>query len=497
MSNRCQDVSRIGVPLMTANMRSKYWLAILILLLAFALRVRDQAHLEFWTDEAMSVQHIQTANWPALVDSLAHNEGMPVLYFVVLQISSRMTDSEIGLRLISLWLGAITVALGIAFGYRYFSSAAGLWLGALLAISSLFVLLAQWARPYSLAICLTLGLLLLTLRLSDKTAKRRDWLLFWLCGTAAMYTLYTLGFVLVGSAVYMAYRRYPLGLRLGLAPIVVSGLAILAAFLPWLPILLHQGTWTAKALWWVASPEPRLLPETIDQFMFGAEIRGWPKIITLIVVPVLVVGLIWGAYCAAKKGRLAFPLFTSGVPLAIFWVLSYHTPLYVPRHAFFAVPGCLLLVVEALLSVRLPARTVLGLSLVTGGVVAQLTPIIDTGANIPWSQVASYLAQKAQPHDLVIFSPPFQQPAFEIKYNGSPLDLEGIGQYEAYTHRPDAIFDVRVPLDSAKHWAVGRQSFWLIVDSRWPVAWGAWEFKATSEIKYPGVTVYHYQRGGS
>jgi hypothetical protein len=480
---------------MIAENRRGAWLAMLIVLGAFALRVRDQAHVEFWTDEAVSVQHVRAATWPALVDSLARNEGMPVLYFALARLWSQVADSEIGLRLLSLWLGALTVALSVALGRRCFhSTAGGLWLGALTGISSLFVVLAQWARPYSLALCLTMALLLLTLRLGGPRARRRDWALYWLCGAAAMYTLYTLGFVLVGSAAYLAYRRYRLGFRPGLAPIAASGLAILAACLPWVPILLHQGAWAPRALWWVQPPEPRLLLETLDQFVFGTEVRGWPRFLTLLAVPLLAVGLMWGAYQAARRGRLAFPLLNGGLPLALFWLLSYRTPIYVPRHAFFAAPGCLLLLTEALAAIRAPARTVLGLSLLAGGLAAQFTPLVDSGLDIPWSQVAAYLARQAGAHELVIFSPPFQQPAFEIKYQGAPLDLEGIGQYEAYTHRPDAVFDVRVPLARAQAWTSGRQSFWLIEDSRWPVAWGRWEFKATGEMKFQGVTVYHFQR---
>lgn len=470
--------------------KQQQWLAVLIILFAFGLRVYNQAHLNFWSDEAVSLQESGAAN---VVDAIYHNEGMPILYFGLLHFWLPLTNSEIGVRLISLWLGAVGVALAIQLGFRYFKSQAGLWFGVIIAGSSLFILLSQWARPYSLAICLTLSLLILALRLGRPSVGLRHWLLFWLFGTLAMYTLYTLGFVLIGVGAYLAYKRYPLGLRAGWGPLALASAGIGLAFAPWVPIVLHQSSWAIKALWWITPPQPRLLLETMDQFLLSSELKGWPKIITLLIVPVAIVALVWGGYRAAKMHRLAFAILTSGLPLAIFWLLSYRSPLYVPRHAFFIMPGLALFMVETLVILKRPIQLVTGLALVAASLLAQLTPTPASGLDIPWDQVSNYLAQNAQAGDLVIFSPPFQRPAFEIKYQGPALDLEGIGDYEAYTHRPDAVFDVRVPLARAKSWATGHSSFWLIEDSRWPVQWPGWNLKQLREMKYEGVTVYEYQ----
>ena len=470
------------------------WLGCLILLVSFGLRLRDQARVEFWTDEAVSLRHARTTNWPALVESLARNEGMPPLYFFGLQVWRQgLGESELALRFPSIGLGVIGVALMAALAQRAFRRDAGLLGAAIMAVSPIHITLSQWARPYALALCITLCLLLLALELG-KRSSLRAWVLFCLMAIAAMYTLYILGALLVGVGLYIAYQRRRRGLWDGLGPTVVAGLVTLIAFAPWLPVVLHQNTWAPQALWWVPPPQPRLALETLDQFLLGAEQRGWPVPLVLVFIPSIVALLLLGAYRAWKAGRLSFVLLSTGLPVLMIWIVSYWSPIYLPRHVAFALPGVVLLLMEAALSFRPILRSAMIATLVGAALVAQAMPLADQGNVIPWARVAQWTASQVRPGDVVVFSPPFSQAAFEIKYNGPPVEEYGIGEYETYARRPDAVFGVHIPLETIREWVRNRTEFWLLEDARWPNDWGDWEFQGTLRAEFPGLRIYQYSR---
>jgi hypothetical protein len=98
--------------------------------------------------------------------------------------------------------------------------------------------------------------------------------------------------------------------------------------------------------------------------------------------------------------------------------------------------------------------------------------------------------------DMIVFSPPFQQSAFQVKYQGPPLETQGIEDYQTYVQSPDAVFNVKIPIHQLRAWADNRAYFWLLEDQRWPTDWErvSWEFKAVPEAHFPGLTIYRFTR---
>lgn len=470
------------------------WLSIFILLVAFWLRVHDLARADFWTDEAVSIQHVRTQSLSTMIDSLARNEAMPPLYFMGLRLWRGFGESEFFLRFLSVFYGITSVALMAVLGRRLLGREAGLLGAAIFALSSMHITLSQWARPYALAICIAIGLLLVALELG-RNPSLRGWAVFWVLAATAMFTLYVLGTMLLGTGLYIWYKRRRLGLTQGLGPVAAVGLGTLAVFSPWLPIVLHQSTWAPKALWWVPPPQPRILLETLDQFLLGVLSRQWlSSLAAAFVISSIVVLLFLGIYRAWKAGRLSFVLLTAGFPLALIWIVSYWSPVYHPRHVAFALPGMVLLLVEGILTFKRVPRSAFAIVLLGASLVAQAAPLYQQGDVIPWSRVAEWIASRARTGDLVVFSPPFQQPAFDIKYDGPPLETRGIREYETYVHQPDAVFDVYIPLSAIKGWVKDRPSFWLLEDTRWPTSWGEWEYQGSLKAKFLGLRVYLFER---
>lgn len=204
--------------------------------------------------------------------------------------------------------------------------------------------------------------------------------------------------------------------------------------------------------------------------------------------------LLLGMYRAWKAVRLSFVLLTTGLPLALIWGVSYWRPIYLSRHVVFALPGVVLLLLDGVLSFKPLLRSALIVLFLGTGVLAQTTPFMDQSIFIPWSEVAAWMSSHVRADDLVVFAPPFQRSAFDIKYDGPPLDERGIGEYEAYVNQADAVLGVHLSLNVVRGWVVDRPSFWLLEDMRWPTDWEEWDYQGTMVAEFPGLRIYEYRQ---
>lgn len=228
---------------MTAGGR-RLCLLVLLLLLAFSLRVHRIGDQRVWWDEGWSVW---AARFPA-ADILRQtgNDVHPPLYFALLHAwRAGSGDSEAGLRLLSAYLGLLTVAGTFALGR---SMARGLlppgaawragWLAALLlAVSRFAIAWSQEIRMYALATLLGV-VAAWAARQLWAGGRRRDAAIFLLATVAGLYTLYLFGLVWAATNLaWMLGRIRPRSAQAkpgeGWWQWVSLQLAVLALFLPW------------------------------------------------------------------------------------------------------------------------------------------------------------------------------------------------------------------------------------------------------------------------
>lgn len=159
--------------------------AAVIFLLAGAIRLHQIDSQSLWFDEGWSAW---AAIQPTLLDAALADETNPPLYYVLLNIGARfLGDSEFSLRLPSLWLALIAVALTWQVARRSFgrrSAWLALWLAA---CSAPLWWAAQEARMYALLAALMPALWLVWQRLLQRP-RRRDWLLLLCLETLILYT---------------------------------------------------------------------------------------------------------------------------------------------------------------------------------------------------------------------------------------------------------------------------------------------------------------------
>jgi hypothetical protein len=135
----------------TRNLKPFGWwlLVLLLLLLAFALRIHNLGGQSLWNDEGNSfVQSIRPV--PEIISNAARDIHPPGYYLLLAGWRSIFGTSEFGLRSLSLFASLLTVAFTCGIGARLFGRPAGLIATGVVAVNTFSIYYAQETRMYAL-----------------------------------------------------------------------------------------------------------------------------------------------------------------------------------------------------------------------------------------------------------------------------------------------------------------------------------------------------------
>lgn len=360
---------------------------LLILWLAFALRLYRLDFQSIWWDEGHS---IFVATNPILqIPTLPAMDVHPPAYFALLHLWMAMAgSSEFALRYLSVIFSLLTLALLWPFATALANRArtpppAARLVALLAAISPLYVAYAQEVRSYAMITCLALASTYILWRLlfrgqrPGSARQQSALLLLYIVLTAAcLYTHYfTIFLLLFQNLVWLAWLfrshflfRYPAAAVKGQARLwLASQLGILLLFAPQLWLALRQVT---------SYTNPNLVPPTLAHFAS----RSWQAYtVGLTVEPalarwgmaamagVLLVG--WLIQLRTNRGKLTIPaLFLSGwllLPLGAYFIVLQRQPSFEPRYMILVTPALFLLLALGLghappLKPRRPGSTIQG-----------------------------------------------------------------------------------------------------------------------------------------
>ncbi len=156
-------------------------------------------------------------------------ELTPPLYYVLAWLAARLGDTPEALRLPSLLAGIAAIPLTYLLGLRTVGRRAAIVGAALVATSPFLIFYSTEARAYSLMLLLGLVSTLTLLRALDH-GRPRWWAAYAVSSCAALYTHYTVVFVLAGAFAWACFTRP--GAR---RPLLAANAAAALGFLPWLP----------------------------------------------------------------------------------------------------------------------------------------------------------------------------------------------------------------------------------------------------------------------
>lgn len=410
---------------------------ILITAVAACVRFCGLGAESFWLDEATSLLLArmdlrEMVGWTAA-------DVHPPLYYSLLHYWLALGTNEVAIRALSALAGTLTVPFVYGIGRLLFGRATG-WVAALLlALSPFHLWYSQEARMYALVAFLTtcsVYCMLEALRGKNGLA----WVGYVLSACLSLYTHYYAFFILLFQNAFMAYlcltdsRR-----RRSLGAWAAAQVAVLLCFVPWLPVIMRQasqggGGWVARS---IGVPSIDVLAHTAIVYTVGMTRPWYPSLARrgayLLFGACGVVALLGVAKREPSQSRLTgvqallFVAAYLALPLGAAWVLSQWKPMYAMRYLLPFLPAYLLLVARGAAAVRWPwARWGLVVLLVLTQAVG-VHIIVREAQNPDWRGVAAYVLERAEPGDVVMFSP-----GWDIK----PFDYYAQGAVEVYGDTP-------------------------------------------------------------
>ena len=216
------------------------WLALVVLLLAAAVRFHQLGAQSLWYDEGVAYAHARRS-LPELIPLLQRNVHVPA-YFALLGLWEDIAGaSELSLRILSAFFSIISVAWAYALGKRLFHPIAGLAAAAFVALNSFSVYYAQEARMYAMLAAVAGGSMWLYVGLMRGRRLTGAAIALGLLNGLGLYThlAYSL-VILTQAALVLPWLLNRQRAWRTLLAYVCSSLIAIILFLPWLPTAISQ-----------------------------------------------------------------------------------------------------------------------------------------------------------------------------------------------------------------------------------------------------------------
>lgn len=395
--------------------RSTGWLlpaVILIVILAFLLRLPTLSSRSVWMDEAYSYW-FTSLSWADLWFKVPFYETHPPFYYSLLKLWTGVVgSSEAGMRSLSVLASVATIALtgltprllNLERRYDWIGVTAAL----LLAVNAGSIEYAQQARPYAVEtlfatlMIVTSALLLKRMLIDERKGAgiRGGWFVIALLGVFAGITLWlhnTSPFIIFGNwlgifgAIVLFSPRKSGDLMRASAALVIAVLV----WSPCIPIILIESRTVATAFWVTISP--KMLSWPLTQAAGGK----------FAFIPAIAIGALgWLWVYKTRKALAVYCVIALFTPLFVIFLVSYlFTPVFVTRTFEWMAPAFLFLVAAGLFApgkmekLKYPLLVLITLLCIGQDVTYYRTPTEDLRGAV------QYLASNKQPGDLLLVYP--------------------------------------------------------------------------------------------
>jgi mannosyltransferase len=395
-------------PLCEPRSRPHYfgWVAVLILLGGFGLRVWGTAQNSLWMDEASTVTYVQASAGQTL-SYISEDAAQLPFYYMLLHLFPH--DNELLLRAPSVLAGMLGIAV-LLFSVIRLGGDYNLALvsAALLAVNPYHIWLSRTARVYSLFFVLALVNSCFFLILLQGDRRRVNWLIFMISGMAAYVTHhFALALPVVQYVLFAFILRGQRGFfRRWFRAQIAMGVPLLL----WVINLVQRERVGVGAGW---IPKPGLNDMGVTVWNMTLDYDGTRPWYIFVGLAAVVVGLTLGLYYAwrERKTRRAdfYWLWLFVVPLVAAFVVSVTLrPLYVDRYFVIFLPALILLMLNGWQHIRWRA---VSYALVGIVMAVNLVVVIDVTRDgederEDWRAAAQFIQQDYAPGDGLLVETP-------------------------------------------------------------------------------------------
>ena len=234
-----------------------------------------------WFDESYSAYLVRgdfTKIW-----SLTAADVHPPFYYFLLKIwSSIFGSTDLSMRFMSVFFGALTIIVLFHLLRRWFGTRVASISTLLAALSPMLIRYGQEMRMYTLIFFIVI-LATIVLDLAIKTQKKRYYAIYAILVALGMWTHYFTALAWIVHVFYIVVIRRE---NLFQKKWVLTYLGAILLFVPWVPSFLSQVTEVQKGFW--IPPVSAITPlEYLSQsllFMTPETVNGWLVVLFLIVV---------------------------------------------------------------------------------------------------------------------------------------------------------------------------------------------------------------------
>lgn len=421
---------------------------VIVLLLAFALRLYGLGSQSLWYDEGVSI-HLATKDLSALTLHTARDIHPPLYYYLLHFWVLAAGASEFSVAFFSLFFGLLLLALSYRLAREAYDSRVGLLTAFLIAVSPFNLWYSQEMRMYTLGAFLGLVTLYCLMRLAGLPRRGRGdssvageekpggrgaawpfWMGYALAGAAGLYTLYYFVFLLLFENLFV-FAWWLVGRRsrrtgpLPLASWVAAQVLTLALYLPWLPTAVRQALYPPVPPWRGFTSLGNVVTESWAALCLGQSVEPeslliWPVLSFMFAIYLL------GVTGHTRRGRdWSTRLLLCGytfIPVLGIYLLSLRTPLFHVRYVFtYSPPFYLLLAVGMSWLARrwrvaLPVAA--GIVTVACGYSIYMFHSSPLYAADDHRAAVSYLEDRVAPGDVVLIDAGYAYPPFLYYFEG-------------------------------------------------------------------------------
>lgn len=208
-----------------------------ILILGLILRLIT-INQSFWLDEATSGMVVRNYSVGEIMGVFARADFHPPLYYLILKAwSGAVGTGEVGLRLLSVMAGLVTIYVVYLIGKEMGDRSLGILAALLMAVAPLHVYYSQEARMYALAAMWVTIAVYFFIKVCGKSVKQGEWIGFSASLALGLLTDYTVALVL--PVFWVAAWRTQKKRKWRRKFVLAHGL-LLAAAVVWWPVLREQ-----------------------------------------------------------------------------------------------------------------------------------------------------------------------------------------------------------------------------------------------------------------
>jgi mannosyltransferase len=413
---------------------SAYLPLIFILIAGLALRLFNVSKESFWVDEGYSARLAQLS-FTRIVHELMLDTHPP-LYFFILHIWYLLFgNSEFILRLLSVFLGSISIFASYLIGIELFNKRTGIIAALCIALNTYLIAYSQEARMYALLACLS-SFSFYGFITSLKHGTKNHLIIYFVASLLLLYTHIHGVFVVFAQSVcsftFLLFFRNKF--LLAIRNILCMQLLLGILFIPWIFAVKLQLIGRMES--WMHAPTLLLLSKTFIDF------SGSPH---LLIVFIMLFGITVVSKISALKTGFLKRLFIDdteyfannyhihATTILLIWLgttillpLLFSTcifPIFKSKYAITAIFPFILLSINGLMALGNKWIKVAFIILIAGLSLLSIRTYFLTVHKDQWREAVQFLDTQAKPGDLLVFS---------AGYN-----LENIFNY--YSRRTDLI----------------------------------------------------------